>query len=44
MLRGKPFEMYDDTVIAYGASGEELFRTKVEEPIYVRPATHQNSI
>lgn len=43
-LRGKAIEVYDDTVIAYGASDEELFRTKVEEPIYVRPAAHQNSI
>jgi nitrate reductase beta subunit len=41
---GKPFAVYDDTVIAYGRDNEELFRTKVEEPIHVRPAEHQNSI
>lgn len=43
-LRGKPFEIYDDTVIAFGKDGEELFRTSVEEPVFVRPAIHQNSI
>jgi len=36
--------IYDDTVIAYGREGQELFRTKVEEPLHVRPAHHQNSI
>jgi len=43
-LRGKPFEMFNDTVIAYGADNKELFRTQIEEPVYVRPDTHQNSI
>jgi nitrate reductase beta subunit len=43
-VNGKHFEMYDDTVIAYGKEGQELFRTKVEEPVYVRPAVHANSI
>lgn len=43
-LRGKSVEMYNDTVVAYGANDEELFRTQVEEPLYVRPASHQNSI
>jgi len=41
--RGK-FELYDDTVIAFGHDGKELFRTKVEEPVHVRPAKHLNSI
>ncbi len=43
-LRGKPFTLYDDTVIAFGAKGEELFRTKVEEPFLVRPKKHLNWI
>lgn len=38
------FELYDDTVIAFGHDGKELFRTKVEEPVYVRPEKHLNSI
>ncbi|MCC7430046.1 4Fe-4S dicluster domain-containing protein [bacterium] len=43
-LRGKNVEMYDDTVIAYGKDGKELFRTKVEEPVYERSNKHANSI
>jgi nitrate reductase beta subunit len=43
-IHGKHFTMYDDTVIAFGAKNEELFRTKVEEPFLVRPNKHLNSI
>jgi len=43
-VNGKTHAMYDDTVIAYGSEGQELFRTKVEEPVYVRPEKHANSI
>jgi nitrate reductase beta subunit len=43
-LRGKPVRLYNDTVIAFGRDGKEIFRTQVEEPFHVRPATHQNSI
>ncbi len=43
-LHGQPFTLYNDTVIAYGRDGQELFRTTVEEPVVVRPATHANSI
>ena len=43
-LRGKKVEIYNDTVIAFGRKGEELFRTTVEEPIHRRPAVHANSI
>ncbi len=43
-LRGKTVTLYNDTVIAYGRKGEELFRTTVEEPIHVRSAAHANSI
>jgi len=41
-FHGKPFALYDDTVIAFGAKGEELFRTKVEEPFFERPKKHIN--
>ncbi len=43
-IHGKPFTQYDDTVIAFGRDGEELFRTKVNEPIHTRPPVHANSI
>ena len=43
-LRGKPVTLYNDTVIAYGKKGEELFRTTIEEPIHERPPIHANSI
>ena len=42
--RGKPVKIYNDTVIAFGKDGKEIFRTKVEEPLHVRPNKHQNSI
>lgn len=42
--RGKDVKIYDDTVIAFNRDGKEIFRTKVEEPLHVRPAQHQNSI
>jgi nitrate reductase beta subunit len=43
-LHGRPVTLYDDTVIAYGQNGRELFRTQVEEPVHVRSAAHANSI
>jgi nitrate reductase beta subunit len=43
-VAGKPFTMFNDTVIAFGEKGEELFRTKVEEPIHVRPRQHVNAL
>jgi len=43
-LRGRTITLYNDTVIAYGKDGKELFRTTVEEPIHVRSARHANSI
>lgn len=43
-LRGKPVTLYNDTVIAYGQDGKEIFRTTVEEPFHERPAKHANSI
>jgi nitrate reductase beta subunit len=43
-LRGKPVTLYNDTVIAYGKDGQELFRTTVEEPLHVRGGQYANSI
>ncbi len=43
-VNGKKFEMYDDTIIAFNRRNQEIFRTKVEEPVFVRPNTHANSI
>jgi nitrate reductase beta subunit len=43
-IRGKPITLYNDTVIAYGKDGKELFRTTVEEPFHVRGRQHANSI
>ena len=42
--RGRTVRIYNDTVIAFGKNGQELFRTTVEEPIHVRDSKHQNSI
>lgn len=44
VVDGKKFEQYDDTVIGLGKDGQELLRTKVEEPIHIRPDTFNNSI
>ena len=44
MLRDRKVTVYNDTVIAYGKDGQELFRTTVEEPIHVRSNAHANSI
>jgi len=41
---GRSVELYNDTVIALGRNGKELFRTTIEEPVHVRPAEHANSI
>jgi nitrate reductase beta subunit len=43
-IGGRPLTVYNDTVIAYGRDGDEIFRTRVDEPVHVRPALHQNSI
>ena len=43
-IHGKPFTMYNDTVIAYGRDDQELFRTQVDEPVYVRDRKYLNSI
>jgi len=43
-VNGRPFEMYNDTVIGFDRDGNEVVRLAVEEPIYVRPEQYQNSI
>jgi nitrate reductase beta subunit len=40
---GRKFELFDDTVIALDRHGKEIFRTKVEEPFFVRPQQYANS-
>ena len=42
--RGRDVTLYNDTVIAFGKEGQELFRTQIEEPLYERPNIHANSI
>ena len=39
-----PAIAFNDTVIAYGRGGREIFRTTVEEPLHVRSNAHANSI
>jgi len=43
-IHGRPFALHDDTVIAFDASGKELFRTNVEEPFMTRPQERLNWI
>ncbi len=43
-VNGKPWQMYNDTVIGFDAKGREVARLSVIEPIYERPAERLNSI
>ena len=43
-VNGKPWEIFNDTVIGYGQDGREVSRVTVEEPRYERPDKHYNSI
>jgi len=43
-INGKPWAMYNDTVIGFDKSGKEVIRLTVEEPVHVRPEKHPNSI
>jgi nitrate reductase beta subunit len=36
--------MYNDTVIGFNRKGKEIIRTQVEEPFFVRPSKHANTI
>ncbi len=43
-IDGRPWEMYNDTVIGFDKNGREVVRVTVEEPFHERPAAHPNSI
>ncbi len=43
-VNGKKFEMFNDTIIGYDRAGNEVVRTQIEEPVYVRDAKYANSI
>lgn len=43
-INGRKWEMFNDTVIGLDKKGQEIVKVKVEEPIYVRPDRHPNSI
>jgi nitrate reductase beta subunit len=43
-INGKPWSVYNDTVIGYSKSGKEVVRTQVEEPFFIRDEKHYNSI
>ncbi|MBI1801880.1 MAG: nitrate oxidoreductase subunit beta [Chloroflexi bacterium] len=43
-VNGKPWKMYNDTVIGFDAKGREAARLTVVEPMHLRPKTRLNSI
>ena len=43
-INGKPWRMYNDTVIGFDARGQEAARLSVVEPLHERPAERLNSI
>jgi nitrate reductase beta subunit len=43
-IRGRKWEMYNDTVVGYGQDGQEVCRISVEESQHLRPDRHHNSI
>jgi nitrate reductase beta subunit len=43
-VNGKPWKMYNDTVIGFDAKGREAARLSVVEPLHERPAERLNSI
>jgi nitrate reductase beta subunit len=43
-LNGKPWALYNDTIIGYGKDGSEIVRLTVQEPIHQRPKERLNSI
>jgi nitrate reductase beta subunit len=43
-VNGKPWQMYNDTVIGFDAKGREAVRLTVVEPIHERPIERMNSI
>jgi nitrate reductase beta subunit len=43
-INGKPWAMYNDTIIGFDRKGKEIVRTTVEEPFYIRSKEYVNSI
>ena len=43
-VRGKKFELFNDTIIGYAKDGTKIIETTVEEPLHIRPDKHANSI
>jgi len=43
-IKGRKWEMFNDTVIGLDRAGKEIVRVSVQEPIYTRPPRHLNSI
>lgn len=43
-IDGKPWAMYNDTVIGFDKNGKEIVRITVEEPFHIRPKEHVNYI
>ncbi|MCL6552178.1 MAG: 4Fe-4S dicluster domain-containing protein, partial [Firmicutes bacterium] len=43
-IDGKPWAMYNDTIVGLDRAGREVVRVTVEEPVFVRPRQHLNTI
>ncbi len=43
-INGKPWALYNDTILGFDRNGKEIVRTTVQEPVHVRPELHLNSI
>ncbi|MFZ5808464.1 MAG: 4Fe-4S dicluster domain-containing protein [Chloroflexota bacterium] len=43
-VNGKPWQMYNDTVIGFDAKGRQAVRISVVEPLHERPTQYLNSI
>ena len=43
-VNGRPFELYNDTVIGFDKQGNEAVRLSIQEPFHVRSDQDQNSI
>jgi nitrate reductase beta subunit len=43
-INGRPWQMFNDTVIGFDRDDNEIVRLSVIEPFYERPKQYQNSI
>jgi nitrate reductase beta subunit len=43
-VNGRPFELFNDTVLGFDREGNEVVRIPLQEPFHVRPEQYQNSI